>query len=240
MTRSFEPHLLRKTPPVLVLTPRDKAILGDLVRHRVVSSPWLARAHFRGSQAACWERLRRLAAAGYAEKVETVPGEPKAYRVTKQGKAALGLSAAGRPPKAARPSQLFHTMAIADVAAHLLAQLRGGEWRTERELRDGAGGGWLPKGCYPDGAVELRQGDAVHRLAVEVELSRKERHRYAPKLARYRQALNSGGLAQVRWYVATPTDAQWLRREALLPAGFPKSDGRMVIALLPEHGRYGR
>src|SRR5215211_2971203 len=106
MTRSFSPHVRSETvrvsgaqPVTVVLTPRDKAILGDLVKHRALSSPWLARA-----------------------------------------------------------AQLFHTMAVADVAALLLERLGGGSggaaapaaWRSERELRGGGGAGWLPRGCYPD------------------------------------------------------------------------------------------
>src|SRR5919107_5188231 len=161
MTRSFSPHVRPETVRVLgaqtvtvVLTPRDKAILSDLVKHRALSSPWLARAHFGGSRPACWGRLRRLIGAGYVEKVETQPGEPKAYRATNTGKGALGRSAVGRPAKRARPAQLFHTMAVADVAALLLERLGRGSggaaapaaWRSERELRGGGGAGRLPPG----------------------------------------------------------------------------------------------
>ncbi|MDQ3702474.1 MAG: replication-relaxation family protein [Chloroflexota bacterium] len=234
MVASFSPPVTPTTPRELVLTPRDVAILGDLVKHRVLSSAWLTRAHFNGSQPACWERVRRLVGAGYVQKVETLPDEPKAYRATNKGKAALGLSTVGRPTRAVRPAQLLHTMAVADVAALLLARF-GGAWISERELRDGAGGDWLRDGrgvqgrrYVPDGVLTVAAGDGVARLAAEVELSPKEPERYVGKLAWYRRLLVDGALTQVRWYAGSRTVAGLLER-ALERAGYVRGDEGMGV-----------
>ena len=245
MDRDVSRHVLRETPRNLVLTDRDKGLLRDLATHRALTADWLARAHFGGSERTCWERMRKLIAGGYVEKLETEPRRPKAYRATRKAKGAVGVPTGGRPSKGLEPAQLRHTLAIGEVAWRLLDRYRGDDgvragWITEYQLRRGRGRDFLPRGLYPDGVLVVDDGCAVSRVAVEVEVSRKEAHLYAPKLRAYRRALDDGGIAQARWYVPTTTDGAWLRREALLPAGFPKEDERMAIALLPEHRRDGR
>src|SRR4051812_44245688 len=112
MDRDFSRHVLRDNPRNLILTDRDKGVLRDLATHRVLSADWLARAHFGGSERTCWDRVRKLIAGGYVEKLETEPLRPKAYRATGKAKGALGVATGGRPPKGLKPEQLYHTMAI--------------------------------------------------------------------------------------------------------------------------------
>ncbi|HEX2513996.1 MAG TPA: replication-relaxation family protein [Chloroflexota bacterium] len=210
-------------------TARDERIFVDLYRHRVLSVPWLARAHFGGSLEAAWVRLRKLARARYVEQVPTTHGAHKGYRLMAAGRRLIGV--AKRPRRLAEGGlgwHAAHTMTVAEVAAYLSGRAPTGwsaVWLTEQELCDGAGDGWLPPGGLPDGVLELRnaQGD-LHRLAVEVELHDKRPPRYATRLAWYKGLLAAGGVQRVRWYVPNGLVAGAVQR-ALRAAGLAEGEG---------------
>src|SRR5262245_29884243 len=81
------------TPPRIVLTPRDVAILIDLARFGVLSASQLRRRHFPASESpgTAWNRLRKLRLAGYLERVLWAPGQEHAYLPTVKGCQAVGL-----------------------------------------------------------------------------------------------------------------------------------------------------
>jgi hypothetical protein len=78
----------------------------------------------------------------------------------------------------------------------------------------------------------------LHRVAVEVERRAKRPQEYPEKLAWYRQRLDAGVFAHVRWFVADGETERALRRQ-VSAAGLV--DGQMTVTPLPEGVRlYGR
>jgi hypothetical protein len=242
---------LRPRSRPVSLTARDARVFGDLHRHRVLSTPWLARVRFGGSQRAAWERLRKLSAAGYVERLPTVQGEFKGYRLTTTGRRAGGLDGRARrrgPGVGAVP--VLHAMTVAELADRLLRALPEGApfalaWVTEQELLDGLAADWFPAdaGAFlPDGVLEASASATgeVSRMAVEVELHRKVDRAYAAKLAWYRRLLEREVFRRLRWYVADATTGTTVRR-ALRAAGFSVGDPRVEVKPLPpEVPVYGR
>ena len=136
-THSLAPSARGRVSP----TARDERIFVDLYRHRVLSVPWLARAHFGGSLEAAWVRLRKLARARYVEQVPTTHGAHKGYRLMAAGRRLIGV--AKRPRRLAEGGlgwHAAHTMTVAEVAAYLSGRAPTG-WSTRRPA------GSLPPGC---------------------------------------------------------------------------------------------
>jgi hypothetical protein len=200
---------------VLLLTPRDRAILWDVYRFGCLSAAQLALRHWPDSVSdkTARNRLWQLCEAGYLVRRPIGHREDGAYLLTPKGRAELGL-----PTKHARPdprasSSLRHRLVVADVADWFLARrYRGGEpaWVTEVDVYDGR----FPlarretrtrrRGALlvPDGVVVLRGGRRVWRLAVEVELHQKASRLYEAKLAWYALQFAAGTLDGCEWLCA--------------------------------------
>jgi hypothetical protein len=118
--------------------------------------------------------------------------------------------------------KLAHLAAVARLRMDLEAHHPTATWESERAIR----ARWHGTGArvrIPDGAVTMADG---RRVAVEVELHRKARHRYAPIVAEQDPAWD-----EVMWFTR-PGDVDWL--EAVL-AELPKP-ARPVhrVTTLPE------
>jgi hypothetical protein len=251
----METHALRRTSffpaarvagcalPSLALTPRDLAILRDLLRFGALTAEQLRRRHFPATPpgaSTVTNRLRLLAGAGYVRTVPLGYHLHGAYLATSRGAAACAHLCGGLPAVRQREHAanvwLRHALAVADVADRLLAagSYQGGEasWRTERELaREAAATGAWP--YRPDGLLVLAAPDGTerYRMAVEVELTAKTPALYPPKLAWYADRLAAGGLHRVRYYVLPDGPAARAVRRATAAAGLPA--GGVEVAPLP-------
>jgi hypothetical protein len=208
-------------PPKLLLTPRDRAILGDVYRFGCLSAVQLAREHWPDSPSTktALNRLRQLVVAEYLQRRPIGHREDGAYLLTNQSRAELGLPTRHARPVLTASSSLRHRLIVADVADWLLgAEYRGGapHWVTEVDVYDGRL--WLSRlettlrerGALmvPDGVLVLTggdgQGDRAWRLAVEVELHQKAGALYAQKLAWYGCQFDAGALDGVWWLTRRP------------------------------------
>lgn len=183
------------------LTPRDVAILRDVVRFGALTVEQLGRRHF-GSVLTAYGRLAALAGAGYLELVRVWHAAPGVYVATP---VAARVADVALPPGRVSAATLGHHLAVADVAERLLAGDPGSRWITERELRrDGMtaarerGTGRLLDGVphVPDGLLVLPDG---RRVAIEVERCGKGNARYRRILGWY---VGSMAYDRVRWLVA--------------------------------------
>lgn len=211
------------------LTPRDLAILRDVVRFGALTVEQLGRRHF-GSVLTAYGRLAALAGAGYLELVRVWHAAPGVYLATPAGTRVADVAL---PPARVGPATLAHQLAVADVADWLLAQHAGARWVTERELRrDGMaaarehGTGRLLDGVahVPDGLLLLADGA---RVAVEVERSVKGSARYRRLLAWYAASM---AFDRVRWLVA---EARVRERLAALTAA-ERLDDLVSVEPLPD------
>ena len=210
----------RDFPPArLCLTPRDRAVLLDLLRFGALTAEHVRRWHFpEASSGTTANRLRALRRAGYVRTVPLGLHAHGAVLATPRGAAAAGTDLlAVRQREHGISVWLRHALAVADLAALLLSRpWTGGAaaWQTERELARAGGLAYRP-----DGLLLLTSPDgAVRRMAVEVELTPKQPTRYGPKLRWYASGLATGTLHRVRWYCGDPTTQRVVQRVA---AGYP-------------------
>lgn len=182
------------------LTPRDVAMLRDVVRFGALTIEQLGRRHF-GSVLTAYGRLAALADAGYLELVRVWYAAPGVYVATPEGTRVADVPL---PPARVSPATLEHHLAVADVADWLLARDPGAQWITERELRRDAmvvarerGTGRLLDGVahVPDGVLLPADGT---RQAIEVERTGKGSARYRRVLGWYAGSMD---FDRVRWLV---------------------------------------
>ncbi len=179
------------------LTDRDVDILSFLAEHRLALGPHVA-VLLDTSTVAATTRLNKLANAGLVKRHPAFPGEPRWYRITRNGLAAIGSSL---PPPRVDLRTYAHDVGV----AWLWLAARGGTFGPlqeifgERRLRslDASRepdaeplavrlGGFGPHGRvrlhYPD--LVLRTADG-RRVALELELTPKSRTRLETILAGY-------------------------------------------------------
>jgi hypothetical protein len=237
---------LQVTAPTLLLTPRDRAVLGDVYRFGCLSAIQVADRHWPGSASpkTAHNRLGQLVGAGYLVRRPLGHREDGAYLLAPKGRAELGLPARHARPEVTAAASLRHRLVVADVADWLCSRrYRGGApvWVSEVDLYDGRL--WLarrPTGgrergalMVPDGVLLLRGGAQPWRLAIEVELHQKAARLYDAKLAWYARQFAEDALDGCRWLCAdagrpapimaaaerVAPDVADLVRAAPLPAG---------------------
>jgi hypothetical protein len=201
----------------LLLTPRDRAVLGDVYRFGCLSAVQVAGRHWPDSASAktAHNRLGQLVGVGYLVRRSLGHREDGAYLLAPKGRAELGLPARRTRPDATAAASLRHRLVVADVADWLCARrYRGGApaWVSEVDLYDGrlwlarrpTGGRARERGALmvPDGVLVLRGAERVWRLAVEVELHQKASRLYDAKLAWYADQFAEGALDGCLWLCA--------------------------------------
>lgn len=155
-----------------MLTERDKKIIILINRFGYLTAAQVARAMGMSLRVA-YRRLQRMVKERYLIHKRILAGAPGIYYVGSRGLAEVDTEL-GR--FTVRLQTLPHNLAVADVAITLIAQYPGAEWTTERELRREAGQrfGLGQNVHFPDGILILPNGK---RVAVEVEISTKEKRR---------------------------------------------------------------
>ena len=149
-------------------TERDLRLLRVVGEQYALSVPQLARVMGRSEHAGRWLR-ERWQRAGWVEGRALIVGRPPFVWLTRRGLSAAGLDYAVWRPT---PGALAHVAAVTEVRLDVQHRHPNAEWVAERDLaRVGSG----RAAHRPDGLVVM-DGRAV---AVEVELTQKERRRAA-------------------------------------------------------------
>jgi hypothetical protein len=176
---------------IVCATPRDLEVLPFIAEQCAVTQPQLARLIDRTEHTARWLR-QRWQGAGWVESRVLLVGEPVFVWLTSRGQLACGVDFKRWRPQAV--GRLAHLVAVTDVRLHVEARRPEAAWVSERALarRDFEAG--ERRKHLPDAEVLI--GD--QRVAVEVELTQKERRRtqaiVADLSARY----------DAVWYFAAP------------------------------------
>jgi len=185
----------------------DVRVLKEIVRFGWMSTGQIAERYFL-PPCPCPRRITRLVQHGLLKRVERFRVTPL-YVPTPLGarRAGIGLKA----PRKIDENDVYHDLAVVDVADHLTSNLPGSHWLSERQLRSLATRrarqfrSPLP-GHYPDGVLV----DATRRwIAIEVELSKKDEVRYRKILRDYAELPE---IAAVRWYVPSHSIRKLLER----------------------------
>jgi hypothetical protein len=200
-----------RRPPAPVLMDRDREILKWITRHGVVTPEQIGLRFFwrpDRKDYGKWAAYRRLRAMEqlrllirnkpYAHKEEVI-------RVTREG---ARIADVGLRPAKLILSQLDHTLAIVDLGEHLLAKNKGAELVTERELRAtryrelNEGKRKPERGRAADFLLRIPTkgpgAQGVKTVAVELDLSRKERRVMASMIRQYDREPH---VSEVWWYV---------------------------------------
>ena len=153
-----------------------------------------------------WAAYRRLAAMQRLRLVlsdKPYANQPAVLRVTREG---ARIADVGLRPAPLVLSQLRHSLAIVPLVERLVAENRGCELVTERELRaeryrlrrEGAD---TSLGRTPDALLRIpkpRAKKAVTRVAIELDLARKDRRALERMVHQYD---HEDGVDVVWWYV---------------------------------------
>lgn len=194
------------------LTERDIEILRWMTRHGVVTAELVGRRFFWRPERkdygkwAAYRRLRALQDLGLVLSDKPYANEPAALRVTREG---ARIADVGLRPAPLVVSELRHSLAVVALAEYLLAEHRGAELVTERELRaqryrDLREGKRKPEqGRAPDALLRIPTKGAgaqgVMTVAVELDLTRKDRRAMERMVRQY----DRERVDRVWWYVTS-------------------------------------
>lgn len=160
-TRRSDAGLIRATD-------RDLRLLRIVAEQYALSVPQVARLMGRSEHAARWLRAR-WQRAGWVEGRAILVGRPPFVWLTRRGLSAAALQYSVWRPT---PGALPHIAAVTDVRLDVERRHPRTEWVSERDLVRGESGRSAHR---PDGLVVTERGT----VAVEVELTQKERRRAA-------------------------------------------------------------
>jgi hypothetical protein len=183
-----------------------------MTRHGVVTAELVGRRFFWRPKVksygkwAAYRRLGALSKLGLVLSDKPFAHEPAVLRVTREG---ARIADVGIRPAPLVLSELKHSLAVVWLTEYLLAQHPGAELSTERELRaqryrelrDGTR--QTDQGRTPDALLRvLAKGganDAVQTIAVELDLSRKDRRAMERIIGQY----DHEKVDAVWWYVTS-------------------------------------
>lgn len=188
------------------LTDRDVEILRWIATHGVVTAELVARRFFWRPKEkapgiwACYRRLAALQRLGLILRDKPFAKEPAVLRVTREG---ARIADVGLRPAPLVLSELRHTLAVVLLAEGLRAQHKA-ELTTERQLRAERyrmrrEGHDTSQGRTPDALLRVPvSAKKVQRIAVELDLSRKDRRAMERMINQYDQEPD---VDLIWWYV---------------------------------------
>jgi hypothetical protein len=181
-----------QTPrPTSQASARDLAVLPVIAEQCALTQPQLARLIGRSEHTARWLR-QRWQRAGWVEGRVLLVGRPAFIWLTPRGQRACGVDFKPWRPQAI--ARLPHLAAVTDVRLHIAQRRPEATWISERVLARERALRNEHRAHLPDAEVLIGE----QRVAVEVELTQKERHRteaiVAELCARY----------DAVWYFAAP------------------------------------
>jgi len=170
---------------------RDLAPLPLIAEQCAITQPQLARLIGRSEHTARWLRSR-WQRAGWVDGRVLLVGEPAFIWLTPGGQRACGVDFKPWRPQAI--GRLPHLAAVTDVRLHVAAKRPDAVWVSERVLARERARAGERRTHLPDAEVLI--GD--QRVAVEVELTQKERRRTEAIVAEL------CGRYDAVWYFAAP------------------------------------
>lgn len=195
------------------VTARDRAMLGWIGRHGIVTAEQVACRFFARpggevGRKVAFRRLAKLETHGYLVRQTTsLWGARRIIRLTPAGVRAGQLQIT--PARVVEP-ELRHSLALVDLMDALSDEHPTSRCRTERELRTERtrervmGTRRAGRGRMPDGELQLASGESV---AIELDLTPKRSKDYEQIIRSYRQE----PFDRVWWYVPAST-VERLRR----------------------------
>lgn len=191
------------------ITDRDVEILKWITRHGVVTPDLVAKQFFwraeekRAGTRAAYQRLAALWRLDLVLRDHPFARHPDVIRVTRQG---AKLADVGLKPANLVLAELKHTLGVVLLVEGLARQM-GAEYETERELRaqryrlqnEGVD---ISQGRCPDAILRIPAkgpgAQGIKRVALELDLSRKERRAMEKMIHQYDQEPD---VDAVWWYV---------------------------------------
>ena len=227
-----------KASPVVV-TKRDVEVLTLIGLCKFMTTAQVARAIFP-SEDRCRRRLRRLFDAGLVAVTLGDSASPNLYSLTKQGVAAVADHDLAVVPRlrlagSIRLSAAPHALAVVDVRLYLAALEEHGEGEL-LAWESGSSGlareaGLVDCRVEPDALVELRLGEGVRRVAVEVDCGTETATVLGSKFSRYVGPLRAGDVDEI-WFVVVAG----VKRQAHIAALAESAGvGRSVRVFAHEH-----
>src|SRR3954469_4633576 len=171
---------------------RDLAVLPVIAEQCAVTQPQLARLIGRSERTARWLR-DRWQRAGWAEGRVLLVGEPAFIWLTPQGQRVCGVDFKPWRPQAI--GRLPHLAAVTDVRLHIAERRPEAVWVSERVLARNLAQQGERRAHLPDAEIMI----GGQRVAVEVELTQKERRRTESIVAELSRRYDAV------WYFAAPS-----------------------------------
>src|SRR3954466_3765006 len=182
-----------QTPrPTSQASARDLAVLPLIAEQCTLTQPQLARLIGRSERTARWLR-DRWQRAGWAEGRVLLVGEPAFIWLTPRGQRVCGVDFKPWRPQAI--GRLPHLAAVTDVRLYVAKRRPEAAWVSERVVARELAQHGERRAHLPDAEVLI--GD--QRVAVEVELTQKERRRTESIVAELSRRYDAV------WYVAAPS-----------------------------------
>lgn len=210
--------MTRLTKTKIQLSERDLRLLPVIAEQCTITQAQLAHLIDRSAHTARWLR-QRWQRAGWIDGRVLLVGQPPFIWLTPRSQRACGVDFKPWHPNAS--GLLPHLAAVTDVRLYVEGRRPDVRWVSERILRRELALAGLRPEHVPDAEVQV--GD--QRVAVEVELTQKERRRTETVLShldcRY----------DVVWYFAAPAAHRHLER-VVRRRGFD----RMQLCELPQQG----
>ncbi|OHV54633.1 hypothetical protein CgIS1_12035 [Frankia sp. CgS1] len=241
------------------LSDRDRAILYDVGKVRVLSGAQLTRLHFHDLTATSRDRTRRgvlarLAGHDLVAPLDRAVGGARSgsagyvYALGVAGQRALPLlhaDAVGLPTRARRPwtpgqSFLKHTLAISELYVQLVEAERAGRLTLTRFAAEA--GAWWPDGAgglvKPDASACVAFGDVEDSWLVEVDRATESPETLYRKLRRYVDFAGAGQLGPdgvtPRVLVTVPHDRRLQVVRDILARLPPPADQLLAAVLFDE------
>jgi len=192
----------------MILQDRDIEIFKFINKFAFVTSVHI-KDMFELSQPRTSQILSRLVKFDYLVKEQVLAKQPSIYSLTK-------LSAdliQSRKPKPIALQNLKHNLLLVDVYIHLKLESPKLEIKSDRDLRKGKGFGY--KGHIPDLLIETAEEGNKKDIAIELELSRKDKNRMKKVLSN----LSRQNYIEIHYYCNGSTYNQTSRLTKLL-SGF--------------------
>lgn len=174
------------------VTKRDNQLLADLHTYGLLSTSQISEKFFKGvAPSTILRRLRILEDGGLIARIHGLERGELGWKVESKGAA---LVSALPPKKNFHPSFLVHDFRLVEIRQALERENIVGGWVPEHEIRRQFAQAHeveaMRDRAIPDGLAAMRYRGVMHSVAIELELTYKDRTRYNRIFRRYREKKN--------------------------------------------------
>lgn len=185
--------------PSIFLTKRDSKLLAELHTYGILRTSHISEMFFKGvAPTTALRRLRILEQGGLIGRVHGLERGGLAWKVELKG---ASLVSELPPKRNFSQANLNHDLSVVDLRLALERENIVGGWVPEHEIRrqiiQAHGIHATKDKAIPDGLAAIRYKGVMRPMAIELELTYKERTRYSRIFRRYRE---KGKLLAV-WYL---------------------------------------